>query len=94
MLESKTESSVTLKKQVSKSHLTENFHSLDDLTLRGKADLRVAQSFRGELPNGDLYFQIELNDKETIQVKFKDTSEWEKWGVVIVDSKKTDDELR
>ena len=49
---------------------------------------------RGRRDNGDFFIQITAPNQTVIKVAFKTKEEFEKWGLVFVESIKSDAELR
>ena len=57
--------------------------------------MRKCQVSRGRKENGDYFIQITAPDKvTTVKVAFKTKEEFQRWGLVFVESIKSDDELR
>ena len=66
-----------------------------ELTPRYLIDLRKCQVSRGRKENGDYFIQISAPDKvTTVKVAFKTKEVFQRWGLVFVESIKSDDELR
>ena len=74
------------------SHLF--LYDVADTSPRYFVDLRTASVSRGKRPNGDRYVEIQDRNDEVVQVSFEDPDEFKKWGLVFVESIKTDDMLR
>ena len=49
---------------------------------------------RGKRANGDRYIEIQDRNDEIVQVAFEDPEEFKKWGIVFVESLKSDEILR
>jgi len=58
-------------------------------------DLRQCEVSRGTRENNQFFINITAPDKITnVKVSFKSKSDFEKWGLVFVESIKSDEELR
>ena len=67
---------------------------LDDKTPRWMIDLRMSTVQRGRLQTGEMFIQITAPDNETsVKVMFKTQDEFQRWGVVFVESIKSDEEI-
>ena len=68
---------------------------MNEQTPRWIVDLRLSQVCRGRKENGEYFIQITAPDKiTTVKVAFKSKEDFQKWGLVFVESIKSDDELR
>jgi len=57
--------------------------------------LRTSLVQRGRLQNNEYFIEITAPDKvTTVKIAFKTKADFDKWGLVIVESIKSDDELR
>ena len=82
------------KKDVCKSIWYFNTFDLEDANPRYFVDLRTATVTRGKRANGDRYIEIQDRNDEIVQVAFEDPEEFKKWGIVFVESLKSDEILR
>ena len=58
-------------------------------------DLRKCEVSRGRRENGEFFINIVAPDQSvSVKVSFKTESEFQRWGLVVVESIKSDDELR
>ena len=57
-------------------------------------DLRQSKVSRGRRENGDYFIQIVDSSGVVVKVAFKSKDEFQKWGIVFVESIKSDEELR
>ena len=57
-------------------------------------DLRNSKVNRGTRDNGEYFLQITAPQDEIVKVSFTSKQEFEKWGLVFVESIKSDAELR
>ena len=92
---SKNASLATKRTQVSIGVLVSDIITgVADSNPRYFVDLRQANVSRGKRSNGDRYIEIQDRNNEIVQVAFEDPDEFKKWGIVFVESIKSDEVLR
>ena len=70
------------------------FNHTAEVSPRWFADLRKSTVNRGRRDNGDYFSQITAPNEDVVKVSFKTKEEFQKWGLVVVESIKSDNELR
>lgn len=86
-------SSATKKTSVSLATSLINTNA-EDANPRYFVDLRTAQVSRGKRANGDRYIEIQDRNDEIVQVAFEDAEDFKRWGIIFVESIKSDEILR